>query len=145
MSSDKVLEMLKEVFGEDIVIKDIPKELPKVKERPDGYESIIHPEVFEAVVHLTNAMDNLVHLYAKHRPDDGVKDDYAMIQYMFFDDMMDDAMSAISSMYGIHHISKDDIDGQAEEQNTSVPRMALRIAKSRLNEKLGELFELMEK
>lgn len=141
--NDEMIKMLKEVFGEDNVqcIEVSSNKIPKAPRNPEGYNSIISPEVYEAIVQVTLAVDNLVDTVEKHK-DDKLEDvsGYAMIQYLYFNDILGQALESVGSLYNIHHISKDLMDERAKAHNTTVDKMAKDLSFKKLTEALCKLF-----
>lgn len=94
-----------------------------------GYHTIIPDAVFDKVIALMKAHDDLREVLVKSNmeifetmtslPEE--EKDYAMIEFMFFSDMVNDAWDKITDLVVVHEVStKEDIDKQTKDAGVSL-------------------------
>ena len=115
--SSTVERMLKEL-GIDLDATKKPKEL-KVPETPDGFESLITKEEFEAIKKLVDSFSDYIDIHNRNviRGADSVltASPYARIQYAILSGLIDDAMEIMDMLIHIHTINKDFLDDMSKD------------------------------
>ena len=91
----------------------------RFSENPEGYESLISEEEFEAIKKIVEAVDNYIKVHNENTLSDPVKvfkaTPYARIQYSALSDFVREMMDKVHAMYDIHSMSKDLIDESMHE------------------------------
>lgn len=115
--SSMVERMLKEL-GIDL---DAPKEKKQfnVPETPDGFETLVSKEEFEAIKKLADSFADYIDIHNKSviRGADNVltASPYARIQYSILSGLVDDVIELIDMMVHIHTLDKKFIDDQSKD------------------------------
>ena len=97
-----------------------------------GYHTIIPDAVFDKVIALMKAHDDLREALVKSNMEtletmtslpEGEKD-YAMIEFLFFSDMVNDAWDKITDLVVVHEVlTKEDIDEQVKDAGVSLKQL----------------------
>jgi len=102
---------------------------------------ILTTEQIDKAYALINAMTDLVEVCAK----DGIerlmsveKDSYSIFQYVFFHQMVHDAMNTVGAMRDLLKMGKSDIDEVAKSQDMSVSEMTVKTMIAEILDKLSE-------
>lgn len=99
-------------------------------------QSLVTEEEMRAIKIVTNAMDNLVEVHNEmlKKSIDTVADanPYQLMQYLFFSDMIGEAVKSITALKGIDLITEDVIDGMASQHNKSVEEVLTEILFSKM-------------
>ena len=97
-----------------------------------GYHTIIPDAVFDKVIALMEAHDDLREALVKSNmeiietvtslPDE--EKDYAMIEFLFFNDMVSNAWDKITDLVVVHEVlTKEDIDRQTKDAGVSLKQL----------------------
>lgn len=107
-------------------------------------EEVVKPmlttEQIDKAYALINAMGDLVDVCANEELERLLKvekDDHSMFQYVFFHQMVHEAMNTIGAMKDLLKMSKSDIDEVAKSQNMSVSEMTVKAMIAEIVDKLS--------
>lgn len=139
-------EILKAMFGEENVQKVLVEHKPPTQ--PEGYESLITPEEYEALVHVFNAMDSF------HKTRNNILDHrkqeewnnaspHAKLQYLYFSDMVDEVSDKLCSLYTIHLIDKEQIEGSIKDDNMTLEEAVEKVEQRTRNKKAEDILNLI--
>lgn len=136
--SSKVEQILKDM-GIDLNPK---KEEEKTKpRRPEGYDSLISDEEFEAIEKVVQAFDNYIEVHNKCVVANADRimqvTPYARIQYTSLADLTNDAIRSIGMMYDIHNMDKKTIDESMKDVGaSSVKELEMSLLRSIMMKKM---------
>lgn len=117
--SDLIMELLDEILSgvtphEE---EERPHEEPSTETK--GFESLVSAEEYEAIKELNKAMDKFIEVHNNNVISSARKignlTPYARIQYSILSDVIDDAMTSLNIMYGIHTFDKEYINDIVKE------------------------------
>lgn len=117
--SDLIMELLDEILSgvtphEE---EERPHEEPPTKTK--GFESLVSAEEYEAIKELHKAMDKFIEVHNNNVMSSARKignlTPYARIQYSILSDVVEDAMTSLNIMYGIHTFDKESINDIMKE------------------------------
>ena len=117
--SDLIMELLDEILSgvtphEE---EERPHEEPPTETK--GFESLVSAEEYEAIKELHKAMDKFIEVHNNNVMSSARKignlTPYARIQYSILSDVIDDAMTSLNIMYGIHDFDKESINDMMKE------------------------------
>lgn len=119
--NDPMMMIMEMIFGEDM--KEDTKEKETTHAEPPtetkGFESLISKEEYEAIKGVKEALDKYIEVHNKNAVSMIDRMDkitpYGMIQYSILSDVVNEAMSAVSMMYGIHTLDKECLDEMAKD------------------------------
>ena len=104
-------------------------------------QSLVTEEEMRAIKIVTNAMDNLIEVHNEmlKKSVDTVAEanPYQLMQYLFFSDMIREAVKSITALKSIDQITEDVIDEMASQHNKSVDEVLTEI----LISKMANLFK----
>ena len=117
--SSNLERILKELVEELDKNKEPKEEKREILRKPEGYESLISDEEFEAIEKIVDAVDNYIKVHNANTLSDPVKvfkaTPYARIQYSALSDFVREMMDKVHAMYDIHSMSKALIDESMTE------------------------------
>lgn len=107
-------------------------DIRKCTNEAKGYHTLIPDEVFDKVIALMKAHDDLKEALVKSStevfntmtslPDE--EKDYAMIEFMFFSDMVNDVWDKITDLVVVHEVlTKEDIDKHTKDAGVSLKHL----------------------
>ena len=110
----------------------------------NGFDSLVSEEEYQAVIKLTQAMDNLLAIhneqFLKQSLDSGISEGrYPELQYLIFNDCIGEARDRISCMYTIHTCDKKMLDEMAKTNSETIPEMFTRILTMQLLDRLSNI------
>lgn len=117
--SDLIMELLDEILSgvtphEE---EERPHEEPPTETK--GFESLVSAEEYEAIKELRRAMDKFIEVHNNNVMSSARKignlTPYARIQYSILSDVVEDAMTSLNIMYGIHTFDKESINDMMKE------------------------------
>ena len=117
--SDLIMELLDEILSgvtphEE---EERPHEEPPTETK--GFESLVSAEEYEAIKELNKAMDKFIEVHNNNVMSSvrkiGNLTPYARIQYSILIDVVEDAMTSLNIMYGIHTFDKESINDMMKE------------------------------
>ena len=117
--NDLIMELLDEILSgvtphEE---EERPHEEPPTETK--GFESLVSAEEYEAIKELNKAMDKFIEVHNNNVMSSARKignlTPYARIQYSILSDVVEDAMTSLSIMYGIHTFDKESINDMMKE------------------------------
>lgn len=117
--SDLIMELLDEILSgvtphEE---EERPHEEPPTETK--GFESLVSAEEYEAIKELHKAMDKFIEVHNNNVMSSARKignlTPYARIQYSILSDVVEDAMTSLNLMYGIHTFDKESINDMMKE------------------------------
>lgn len=117
--SDLIMELLDEILSgvtphEE---EERPHEEPPTETK--GFESLVSAEEYEAIKELNKAMDKFIEVHNNNVMSSARKigklTPYARIQYSILSDVVEDAMTSLNIMYGIHTFDKESINDMMKE------------------------------
>lgn len=117
--SDLIMELLDEILSgvtphEE---EERPHEEPPTETK--GFESLVSAEEYEAIKELHKAMDKFIEVHNYNVMSSARKignlTPYARIQYSILSDVVEDAMTSLNIMYGIHTFDKESINDIMKE------------------------------
>lgn len=117
--SDLIMELLDEILSgvtphEE---EETPHEEPPTETK--GFESLVSAEEYEAIKELNKAMDKFIEVHNNNVMSSARKigklTPYARIQYSILSDVVEDAMTSLNIMYGIHTFDKESINDMMKE------------------------------
>lgn len=117
--SDLIMELLDEILSgvtphEE---EERPHEEPPTETK--GFESLVSAEEYEAIKELHKAMDKFIEVHNNNVMSSARKignlTPYARIQYSILSDVVEDAMTSLNIMYGIHTFDKESINDMMKE------------------------------
>lgn len=117
--SDLIMELLDEILSgvtphEE---EERPHEEPPTETK--GFESLVSAEEYEAIKELHKAMDKFIEVHNNNVMSSARKigklTPYARIQYSILSDVVEDAMTSLNIMYGIHTFDKESINDIMKE------------------------------
>lgn len=120
--NDPMMEVLEMIFGDRMNGESKEKELTPCEPPTEtkGFESLVTPEEYEAIKGVKEALDNYIEVHNKcavRMISKGKLSPYAMLQYSFLSDTVNEAMDAVGMMYAIHTLDKETLDEMAKESN----------------------------
>lgn len=143
--NDLIMELLDEILSG--VTHD--EEEKHEEERPHeelptdtkGFESLVSAEEYEAIKELHKAMDKYIEVHNNNAMSSlrkiGELTPYARIQYSILSDVVEDAMTSLNIMYGIHYVDKESIDDMMKENGcNSVEELERKISMKILFKKI---------
>ena len=121
--NDLIMELLDEILSdvthdeEEKHEEETPHEEPPTETK--GFESLVSAEEYEAIKELKKALDNYIDVHNNNVMSSARKignlTPYARIQYSILSDVVEDAMTSLNIMYGIHTIDKEYINDIMKE------------------------------
>lgn len=116
--NDLIMELLGEILsGVTPHEEERPHEEPPTETK--GFESLVSVEEYEAIKELHKAMDKFIEVHNNNVMSSARKignlTPYARIQYSFLSDVVEDAMTSLNIMYGIHTFDKESINDMMKE------------------------------
>ena len=117
--NDLIMELLDEILSgvtphEE---EERPHEEPPTETK--GFESLVSAEEYEAIKELHKAMDKFIEVHNNNVMSSARKignlTPYARIQYSILSDVVEDAMTSLNIMYGIHIFDKESINDMMKE------------------------------
>ena len=121
--NDLIMELLDEILsdvtydGEEKHEEERPHEEPPTETK--DFESLVSAEEYEAIKELKKALDKFIEVHNNNVISSARKignlTPYARIQYSILSDVIDDAMTSLSIMYGIHTFDKESINDIVKE------------------------------
>ena len=116
--NDLIMELLDEILsGVTPHEEERPHEEPPTKTK--GFESLVSAEEYEAIKELHKAMDKFIEVHNNNVMSSARKignlTPYARIQYSILSDVVEDAMTSLNIMYGIHTFDKESINDIMKE------------------------------
>ena len=117
--NDLIMELLDEILSgvtphEE---EERPHEEPPTETK--GFESLVSAEEYEAIKELNKAMDKFIEVHNNNVMSSARKignlTPYARIQYSILSDVVEDAMTSLNIMYGIHTFDKESINDMIKE------------------------------
>ena len=117
--NDLIMELLDEILSgvtphEE---EERPHEEPPTETK--GFESLVSAEEYEAIKELNKAMDKFIEVHNNNVVSSARKignlTPYARIQYSILSDVVEDAMTSLNIMYGIHTFDKESINDMMKE------------------------------
>ena len=117
--NDLIMELLDEILSgvtphEE---EERPHEEPPTETK--GFESLVSAEEYEAIKELHKAMDKFIEVHNNNVMSSARKignlTPYAWIQYSILSDVVEDAMTSLNIMYGIHTFDKESINDMMKE------------------------------
>ena len=121
--NDLIMELLDEILsgvmhnGEEKHEEERPHEEPPTETK--DFESLVSAEEYEAIKELHKAMDKYIKVHNNNVMSSARKignlTPYARIQYSILSDAIDDAMTSLNTMYGIHDFDKEFINDIVKE------------------------------
>lgn len=117
--NDPMMELLDMIFGggEMSHEEETPHEEPPTETK--GFESLVSAEEYEAIKELKKAMDKFIEVHNNNVMSSARKignlTPYARIQYSILSDVVEDAMTSLNIMYGIHTFDKESINDMMKE------------------------------
>ena len=116
--NDLVMELLDEILsGVTPHEEERPHEEPPTETK--GFESLVSAEEYEAIKELNKAMDKFIEVHNNNVMSSARKignlTPYARIQYSILSDVVEDAMTSLNIMYGIHTFDKESINDMMKE------------------------------
>ena len=117
--NDLIMELLDEILSgvtphEE---EERPHEEPPTETK--GFESLVSAEEYEAIKELNKAMDKFIEVHNNNVMSSARKignlTPYARIQYSILSDVVEDAMTSLNIMYGIHTFDKESINDIVKE------------------------------
>ena len=117
--NDLIMELLDEILSgvtphEE---EERPHEEPPTETK--GFESLVSAEEYEAIKELNKAMDKFIEVHNNNVMSSARKignlTPYARIQYSILSDVVEDAMTSLNIMYGIHTFDKESINDMMKE------------------------------
>ena len=117
--NDLIMELLDEILSgvtphEE---EERPHEEPPTETK--GFESLVSAEEYEAIKELHKAMDKFIEVHNNNVMSSARKignlTPYARIQYSILSDVVEDAMTSLNIMYGIHTFDKESINDMMKE------------------------------
>ena len=117
--NDLIMELLDEILSgvtphEE---EERPHEEPPTETK--GFESLVSAEEYEAIKELNKAMDKFIEVHNNNVMSSvrkiGKLTPYARIQYSILSDVVEDAMTSLNIMYGIHTFDKESINDMMKE------------------------------
>ena len=117
--NDLIMELLDEILSgvtphEE---EERPHEEPPTETK--GFESLVSAEEYEAIKELNKAMDKFIEVHNNNVMSSARKignlTPYARIQYSILSDVVEDAMTCLNIMYGIHTFDKESINDMMKE------------------------------
>ena len=140
MMNKMIEEMLKEMLGGDKSSKD--EAMTEVQRKPEGYETLIPDEEFEALINIGKAITDYVELHnrlavAFTASKMSQTTPYARIQLMMLTGFVDDLQEAFcTTIMCAGSLNKQDIDEIAEKNHTTVKGFEKSLIAERLFKKL---------
>ena len=109
-------DLIKKLLGEET--KEKTTYTPPTETK--GFESLVTPEEYEAIVNLKKAFDNYVDIHnekslAHILGDSHEMSPYSRIQYSLLSDITKNTKRHIDMLYGIHEMDKEGIDKLTEK------------------------------
>ena len=116
--NDLIMELLDEILsGVTPHEEERPHEEPPTETK--GFESLVSAEEYEAIKELHKAMDKFIEVHNNNVMSSARKignlTPYARIQYSILSDVVEDAMTSLNIMYGIHTFDKESINDMMKE------------------------------
>ena len=116
--NDLIMELLDEILsGVTPHEEERPHEEPPTETK--GFESLVSAEEYEAIKELNKAMDKFIEVHNNNVMSSARKignlTPYARIQYSILSDVVEDAMTSLNIMYGIHTFDKESINDMVKE------------------------------
>ena len=116
--NDLIMELLDEILsGVTPHEEERPHEEPPTETK--GFESLVSAEEYEAIKELCRAMDKFIEVHNNNVMSSARKignlTPYARIQYSILSDVVEDAMTSLNIMYGIHAFDKESINDMMKE------------------------------
>lgn len=117
--NDLIMELLDEILSD--VTHDEEEERPHEEPPTEtkGFESLVSAEEYEAIKELHKAMDKFIEVHNNNVMSSARKigklTPYARIQYSILSDVVEDAMTSLNIMYGIHTFDKESINDIMKE------------------------------
>ena len=120
--NDLIMELLDEILSgvthdEEEKHEERPHEEPPTETK--GFESLVSVEEYEAIKELHKAMDKFIEVHNNNVMSSARKigklTPYARIQYTILSDVIEDAMTSLNIMYGIHTFDKESINDMMKE------------------------------
>lgn len=121
--NDLIMELLDEILSgvtddeEEKHEEERPHEEPPTETK--GFESLVSAEEYEAIKELHKAMDKFIEVHNNNVMSSfrkiGEFTPYARIQYSILSDVVENAMTSLNIMYGIHTFDKESIDDMMKE------------------------------
>ena len=117
--NDLIMELLDEILSgvtphEE---EERPHEEPPTETK--GFESLVSAEEYEAIKELNKAMDKFIEVHNNNVMSSARKignlTPYARIQYSILSDVVENAMTSLNIMYGIHTFDKESINDMMKE------------------------------
>ena len=117
--NDLIMELLDEILSgvtphEE---EERPHEEPPTETK--GFESLVSAEEYEAIKELNKAMDKFIEVHNNNVMSSvrkiGNLTPYARIQYSILSDVVENAMTSLNIMYGIHTFDKESINDMMKE------------------------------
>ena len=117
--NDLIMELLDEILSgvtphEE---EERPHEEPPTETK--DFESLVSAEEYEAIKELHKAMDKFIEVHNNNVMSSvrkiGKLTPYARIQYSILSDVVEDAMTSLNIMYGIHIFDKESINDMMKE------------------------------
>ena len=117
--NDLIMELLDEILSgvtphEE---EERPHEEPPTETK--DFESLVSAEEYEAIKELHKAMDKFIEVHNNNVMSSvrkiGKLTPYARIQYSILSDVVEDAMTSLNIMYGIHTFDKESINDIMKE------------------------------
>ena len=117
--NDLIMELLDEILSD--VTHDEEEKRPHEEPPTEtkDFESLVSAEEYEAIKELHKAMDKFIEVHNNNVISSARKignlTPYARIQYSILSDVIDDAMTSLNIMYGIHTFDKESINDMMKE------------------------------
>ncbi len=121
--NDLIMELLDEILSgvthdeEEKHEEERPHEEPPTETK--DFESLVSAEEYEAIKELHKAMDKFIEVHNNNVMSSvrkiGKLTPYAWIQYSILSDVVEDAMTSLKIMYGIHTFDKETINDMMKE------------------------------
>ena len=116
--NDLIMELLDEILsGVTPHEEERPHEEPPTETK--DFESLVSAEEYEAIKELHKAMDKFIEVHNNNVMSSvrkiGKLTPYARIQYSILSDVVENAMTSLNIMYGIHTFDKESINDMMKE------------------------------
>lgn len=144
-NDDLIMELLDEILRgvthdeEEKHEEERPHKEPPTETK--DFESLVSAEEYEAIKELHKAMDKFIEVHNNSVMSSlrkiGELTSYARIQYTILSDVIEDAMTSLNIMYGIHDFDKESIDDMVKDSGcNSVKELERKISMQALFKKI---------